>query len=293
MPAVESYRSETRLVPMRVIVCGVQRTGTLSMQHALFRLGVYDCYHMVSFSENCSRDADQWIRALEAKFEGKGTFGKKDWDKLLGNYQAVCDQPSTFFGPELAEVYPEAKVIILNRDPEKWYNSVLASIYAALPVGSPLFMLGKLYCLLLDTEAKSIVKYFQLQGKIAQPYDHGKEKDKALDWFHSQYKEYRERIPAERRLEFAMGDGWKPLCDFLGVPIPMDKDEDGNMVEAPFPRLNDKQSFHEHSDITWARSAQRATENLLKMVGKTSIAGVAGLAGYMAVKTAVSAYTGM
>jgi hypothetical protein len=30
-----------------------------------------------------------------------------------------------------------------------------------------------------------------------------------------------------------VAQGWQPLCDFLGVPVP----------EAPFPRTNDSASF--------------------------------------------------
>lgn len=37
------------------------------------------------------------------------------------------------------------------------------------------------------------------------------------------------RIPKERLLVFQVQEGWKPLCEFLDVPIP----------DEPFPRLND------------------------------------------------------
>ncbi|KFA60253.1 hypothetical protein S40285_08070 [Stachybotrys chlorohalonatus IBT 40285] len=275
-------QDSTRVVPLKVIVAGVQRTGTLSMQHALMKLGFYDCYHMVSFAENCSRDAPQWIRAMEAKFEGKGTFDKKDWDKLLGKYQAVCDQPATFFAADLAELYPDAKVIILNRDPEKWYHSVTASIYASLPLYSPFFVIGKLYCLLFDYEARSILKYFQLQARVAQPYNHGKEKEKAISWFKGMYKEFRERIPKERRMEFQMGDGWGPLCEFLGCDIPMEEDASGKLVEAPFPRKNDAQQFHQLTDETWAKSHQRATDTFMGLVGRATMLGALGYGGYVA-----------
>lgn len=43
------------------------------------------------------------------------------------------------------------------------------------------------------------------------------------------YRNIREKIPAERRLEYSMGDGWEPLCTFLGKDVP----------DVPFPRLND------------------------------------------------------
>jgi hypothetical protein len=40
-------------------------------------------------------------------------------------------------------------------------------------------------------------------------------------------------VPAERLLVWEAGDGWEPLCDFLGLPVPA----------ASFPRLNDAKQF--------------------------------------------------
>ena len=40
-------------------------------------------------------------------------------------------------------------------------------------------------------------------------------------------------IPADRLLVYQVKDGWGPLCDFLGVPVP----------DEPFPRTNDRGEF--------------------------------------------------
>ncbi len=57
--------------------------------------------------------------------------------------------------------------------------------------------------------------------------------DAAIAAFHRQLAEVREVVPAKRPLVFAIGDGWVPLCDFLGLPVP----------DTPFPRLNDGDDF--------------------------------------------------
>lgn len=36
-------------------------------------------------------------------------------------------------------------------------------------------------------------------------------------------------VPADQLLIFNPKDGWKPLCDFLGVPVP----------DGPYPRVNE------------------------------------------------------
>ena len=43
----------------------------------------------------------------------------------------------------------------------------------------------------------------------------------------------KQSISAERLLVFNVKQGWQPLCEFLGVPVP----------EGPFPKLWDKETF--------------------------------------------------
>jgi hypothetical protein len=61
--------------------------------------------------------------------------------------------------------------------------------------------------------------------------------DKAKAFFHEYYSSCRESIPAERRMEFSVQEGWEPLCRYLGVEIPTvllpgSKEH----VQIPFPR---------------------------------------------------------
>ena len=42
--------------------------------------------------------------------------------------------------------------------------------------------------------------------------------------------EVRAAVPPERLLVFNVTDGWEPLCNFLGVPVP----------DTPFPNVNDR-----------------------------------------------------
>ena len=52
--------------------------------------------------------------------------------------------------------------------------------------------------------------------------------------FQEYYEEIRSLVPPENLLEYKMGEGWKPLCDFLEVPVPEGK---------KFPRTNDTDGF--------------------------------------------------
>ena len=42
-------------------------------------------------------------------------------------------------------------------------------------------------------------------------------------------------VPAERLLVWEVGEGWEPLCEFLGVDVP----------DGPLPHANDRETFSE------------------------------------------------
>lgn len=65
-----------------------------------------------------------WLRAFDAKFAGKGEpFTRTEWDQLLADYGAVTDVPALAFWEDLVAAYPEAKVVLMERDIERWYKS--------------------------------------------------------------------------------------------------------------------------------------------------------------------------
>ncbi|KAL6903089.1 hypothetical protein GGI43DRAFT_401228 [Trichoderma evansii] len=273
--------SPDRVVPMRVIVCGVQRTGTLSMRIALQKLGFNDCYHMHNIIENPQQEAPKWVRLIEAHFDGKGTISKADFDDVLGHCQSCVDVPPALFGVELAAMYPEAKVIILKRDPEGWYRSVTESIMTSVNPTSRLAKLGMLFCFVFDPATRAFAKFGRAMSGLAFRYDHRREKDKAIAWYTSTYQRFRDEIPEDRRIEYQIQEGWGPLCAYLEVPIPTVRDEGtGEMVEAPFPRANDRETFIKNQAKGREKAMRRARNNLLLGVGRIALMAAVGYAGY-------------
>ena len=53
--------------------------------------------------------------------------------------------------------------------------------------------------------------------------------------YREHYALVRNLTPKEQLLEFKLSDGWAPLCEFLGKPIP----------DKPFPHLNEKKWLDE------------------------------------------------
>lgn len=136
-PVTDIFTSDTdinrrecrRVVPMRVLALGLGRTGTASLRTALKNLGFDDCYHMMSASVENPPDCLMWSDALAAKYDGKGQFGREQWDQLTGHCQAICDWPAVAFAKELIKAYPEAKVIITTRDVDSWHASTMKTVH--------------------------------------------------------------------------------------------------------------------------------------------------------------------
>ena len=50
--------------------------------------------------------------------------GKPDWDGIFDGYASTVDWPAAYYWRELADYYPEAKVLLSYRDAKGWYKSI-------------------------------------------------------------------------------------------------------------------------------------------------------------------------
>ena len=197
-------------MPLSVIGAGFGRTGTMSLKLALEALGLGRCYHMIEVFPNPAAPG-LWLQALD------GTLG--DWEKLFADYGCTTDVPGCMFYRELAEAYPDAKLILTVRDPEAWFRSTQATIFAESTndrlAGNPELgeMMRKLVFGLFD-------------GRV---HDH----DHCIAAFERWNAEVIAAIPPERLLVYDVAEGWEPLCRFLGKAVP----------NTPFPSTNSTEEF--------------------------------------------------
>ncbi len=199
---------------LEVIGAGFGRTGTLSLKTALERLGFGPCYHAVEFLRHPEHRA-RWEPAFN---------GNADWDEVFAGYRATVDFPGAAFWRELADTYPNARVILTVRDPQQWYASVRDTFLAeAGPGGEPPF--------LADAGLPA-----EQPGWFGQMMETMRDEQAAIAEFERHIEEVRGHVPSQRLLVYEVTQGWGPLCEFLGVEVPQDE---------PFPRLNDSDSFKE------------------------------------------------
>ncbi|MEO3870156.1 sulfotransferase family protein [Nonomuraea sp. B12E4] len=99
---------------------GFGRTGTASLKAALELLGYGPCYHMSVVIAEPYR-VRQWLEVGEGR--------SRDWDTVFTGFRSALDWPAAAYWRELAEHYPDAKVVLTVRDPQRWWDSVSATIF--------------------------------------------------------------------------------------------------------------------------------------------------------------------
>lgn len=193
---------------LRVIGAGLPRTATWSQKLALEQLGFGPCYHMSEALEH----PGHWP-IWQAAAAGEPV----DWAALFSGWGSTTDAPGCHFYKEMAEAFPDAKVVLSVRDPEKWFASTQNTILSGAVAGFH--------------GARGSLAMVEAVGWGADPRLH----DKAwmLDRYHSHIEAVTRTIPPERLLVYQVSEGWAPLCQFLGVPVP----------DAPFPQVNSTDEF--------------------------------------------------
>ncbi len=193
---------------LEVIGAGFGRTGTMSLKAALEQLGLGPCYHMVECLPRGPKHWQKWVDAAK---------GHPDWDALFNGYTSTVDFPSCSSYQALADYYPNAKVVLTIRDPERWFKSTQETIFA------PHWIEYLRNVEMGDFIKLTINDYLQ---------DRMHDKEHLIRRFEEHVEEVRQSIPASRLLVFEMKDGWGPLCEFLERPVP----------ETEFPFVNDTEA---------------------------------------------------
>jgi Sulfotransferase domain len=195
---------------LQVVGAGLGRTGTTSLKTALEQLLGGPCYHMFEVFTHLDH-----VPTWRAAMEGEAV----DWDALFEGYEAAVDWPACSYWPELTAAYPDALVLLSVRDPVQWYESAHATIFQVTGDG----MTGEM-----------AVWHEWLTDLFAARFTTELEdKDTCIAAFEAHNEAVRAAIPPERLLEWTAADGWEPICDRLGLPVPDD----------PFPRLNTRDDW--------------------------------------------------
>ncbi|KAF4932283.1 hypothetical protein CGCF245_v010780 [Colletotrichum fructicola] len=282
--STESPRGKKRTVPMQVLCLGFPRTGTsckaqsqahsgacrnsnlsrkkTAMCAALEKLGI-PCWHSTVFMSTNFADIEMWQEAVDRKFFGAGApVGRDEFDQLLHSYGAVSsDTPAVAFAEELIAAYPEAKVVLVEREVESWHKSYMQGVIANMfdPFVSLVYQLDRFYVHPIGKIHRSVT------GGWLDIWNVKDAEAKARQKYREHYEILRMVTPKERLLEFDLAHGWGPLCEFLGKDVP----------EVPFPHLNEKAWLDEKVKIIAINGLKGLGKKMGLIMGPVAVAGAA------------------
>lgn len=192
---------------LRVVGAGLGRTGTLSLKLALEKLLGAPCYHMM----------EVFPRPEHVRIWRDAALGRpQDWRKVFAGFAATVDWPGCAFWTDISAAFPDALILLSVRPAEAWWKSASATIFPAqkkFPAGEWHDMAQALF-----------------NEKFTPRLD---DRDACIAAYERHNADVRARAPKDRLLEWTASDGWEPLCNALGVPVPAE----------PFPRVNTTEEF--------------------------------------------------
>ena len=212
-------------MPLKFIGVGFGRTGTASLHAALNQLG-FPCYHMFEVIHNPLNKShlDFWLKVANS---APGT--QQDWEQVFSRYSAAVDNPACVVWKELLVAYPDAKLVLTlhPKGPEAWYDSVLETIY---------FTQTMWQFKVLEALTPFGRKMGAMCTRLIWQRGHGgsmSERSKAIAYYAQHVEAIKAEVPPDRLLVFTVTQGWEPLCEFIGAPVPA----------TPFPNVNDRAAF--------------------------------------------------
>jgi hypothetical protein len=193
---------------LQVVGAGLGRTGTHTLKVVLERL-LGPTHHMVELFEH-PEQVPHWTMAVDGA-------PLSEWGSVLDPYDAIVDWPGCRWYAELAEANPDALVLLSVRSSaDEWYRSASKTIFPGLASVPE------------DDAWGSTIRRL-LTDHIGDFTD----EDAAKAGYERHNAEVRATIPSDRLLEWKATDGWEPLCEALGVPVP----------DEPFPVTNTTEEF--------------------------------------------------
>jgi len=165
----------------KIFGIGLQRTGTTSLFEALNTLGIRSAPHGIPLYYDIN-------------------------DPILHKYDAFMDNPIPLLYKQLDQQIPGSKFILTLRDEESWLRSTAWLFNTRLNE--------------MDNRLKAIADeiHEKFYGTIQFNEDVFKRKRRE---YHEEVNHYFSERPGDLlKIDITKGTSWKPICEFLHLPIP-------------------------------------------------------------------------
>jgi hypothetical protein len=164
-------------------------THCAALGDALRTLG-YKVYDFKAASDRYERDFPLWVEAARLCNEGT-PYNQSDYDKVIGDHDALVGAPTSFFDHKFIKLYPNVKVIVVTRKPTIDTTAKLCGRY------------GRFWKRFDPTYLGNMSRFIDMASSMRLDYD-----------------AVRETVRERNLLEIECFDSWEPLCEFLNVAVP-------------------------------------------------------------------------
>ena len=216
---------------LEIIGTGLARTGTKSLKMALEYLNGDSCFHMIDLLQNPKK-----IEVIKKNYKSN----QIDWSLFYNGYTSAVDYPTCLYYKEIIGRNPEVKVIHTVREFDSWYTSVKETVYRGKPKGMKDFM-RIIKNMIFSSEYRKVAPVFMFNDELiwkGQFESRFEDKEFIRKKYNEHQSEVLNTVKANNLLVYDIKEGWEPLCNFLGKPIP----------EIAFPRLNERKEFNRVMD---------------------------------------------
>jgi len=223
---------------VKVICVGVMRTGLKTLHRALRNLGysnIYDQEDIVSTFEH-------WDQVLH-----NGAASEVAFAKIFDGVEVAMGMPTFCFWEQIAQMYPNARVILTVRNEDDWWQSVRYAeslMHKDLP-GAPLRHGSLMRCFerfLMPSYHRycQVLRFAWATTLGARALESGDLNESVARSSYRKHNSYVKEtlgkgLTAEgnpRLLVYNVHDGWEPLCEFLGRDLP--EVEFPSVMEVPY-----------------------------------------------------------
>jgi hypothetical protein len=148
-----------------------------------------------------------------------------DWHDFLADFSAAVDWPASAFWRQTAAAFPDALVLLSMRDDrETWWRSVDNTILTSMRK---------------EPDEKNREWHAMAARLFTDAWGSDwDDRQAAMSAYDRHNAAVRDEIPPERLLVWQPNEGWGPICERLGTPVP----------DEPFPRVNTSEEWAQRRD---------------------------------------------
>ena len=219
-------------IDLKVIGAGRARTGTTSLKLALEQLLDGNCFHYIEYKHqpDLMPHWQSFIEALpmDSNPETMPDIPISRWQTVMPDCTACVDEPAAFYWLPLSRAFPDALILLSTRDTDSWWSSMKALYDHRNEEWRQPESISPERMAFLEFENSIYGTDEALFTEGVNKADYEAHNRRILDYA-EHHPEFKSRL-----LVWNVKDGWEPICQALGLPVP----------DSPFPHANKAGEFH-------------------------------------------------